>query len=363
MKNKQRIISLLVCLLGVIALGYYGMNIAQERYEAFKTIANDRLKEALKEEIESLNTKPVPYISSAYRKSPSLQSLPDTLQIEIQSEQAKIAYRFPSSELQYNIVGTDGDIRGFHSYLLFEHPFTIDSLYHRWQALLPTDIAQRGKLGLRLKNIDVFQAKESVSYAPDSVSVFSADSLCTWNAGMCCEIKATAFVRPVWYRLLTWPEWMLLAGCLVCIGLVGIRWEWLCRMGKRLFVKEKVITRIEEREKIVEVEKPVPVVVTDCTRKPEVYQLREDLYFNATTRTLQHGEQVIHLSPRTASILQCFLHAPGYQLSKQELIDKFWPKTVNDPSHALQTAISRIRTDTAGLIRIEFKDPNYRLYI
>lgn len=363
MKNKPRIISLLVCLLGVITLWYYGRNIAQERYEAFKTITNDRLKEALEEEIESQSTEPIPFSTDAYGSSPSLQSLPDTLQIGMQTEKGKIVYRFPSSELQYNIVETNSNLSSFHSYLLSKQPLAVGSLYHRWQALLPTDIAQRGKLGLRLKNIDVFQAKESVSYAPDSVSVFSADSLCTWNAGMCCEIKATAFVRPVWYRLLTWPEWMLLAGCLVCIGLVGIRWEWLCRVGKRLFVKEKVITRIEEREKIVEVEKPVPVVVTDCTRKPEVYQLREDLYFNATTRTLQHEEQAIHLSPQMATMLQYFLHAPGYQLSKQELIDKFWPKTVNDPSHALQTAISRIRTDTAGLIRIEFKDPNYRLYI
>ena len=134
-------------------------------------------------------------------------------------------------------------------------------------------------------------------------------------------------------------------------------------MGKRLFVKEKVITRIEEREKIVEVEKPVPVVVTDCTQKPEVYQLREDLYFNATTRTLQHGEQAIHLSPQMATMLQCFLQAPGYQLSKQELIDKFWPKTVNDPSRALQTAISRIRTDTLGLIHVDLRGEYYRLYI
>ena len=356
-------IGLLVCLLGTIALGYYFLRIAQKRYEIYQLTANEQLKKALEEEIESLSTEPIPYSTDAYGSSPSLQSLPDTLQIGIQTEQGKTTYLLPSSELQYNIAGTESDMRGFHSYLLSQQPLVADSLYHRCLVLFPTDIVHRGKLGLRLTNLDVYQLKEAVSYAPDSVSVFSADSLCTWSAGTCCEIKATAFVRPVWYRLLTWPEWLLLAGCLVCIGLIGIRWEWLCRMGKRLFVKEKVITRIEEREKIVEVEKPVPVVVTDCTQKPEVYQLREDLYFNATTRTLQHGEQAIHLSPQMATMLQCFLQAPGYQLSKQELIDKFWPKTVNDPSRALQTAISRIRTDTLGLIHVDLRGEYYRLYI
>ena len=72
------------------------------------------------------------------------------------------------------------------------------------------------------------------------------------------------------------------------------------------------------------IEKEVPVVF-GRERRPHTYRLEEGVYFDADSRLLKKGDDVVKLAPLLARLLQGFLDAENYTLSNDEILHLLWP--------------------------------------
>ena len=106
---------------------------------------------------------------------------------------------------------------------------------------------------------------------------------------------------------------LMVALIVSCILLFFMR-GYVYRVYYRLFVKEKHIV----------IEKEVPVVVGRESR-PHTYRLEEGVYFDADSRLLKKGDDVVKLAPLLARLLQGFLDAENYTLSNDEILHLLWP--------------------------------------
>ena len=239
-----------------------------------------------------------------------------------------------------------------------------DTLYQRWRRLLP--FGQHPELGMRMSYTD-FYGKQTVVYVPDINRLVPLDSLCMWNVGTQCELKATAYCAlPKWWQLLTWWERMLPVCLLVCFGLLYVFRKPLCRVWERLFVREKVVekvvTQVREVEKVKEVEKTVYVKCVEPNEKVKTYRIEGIVYFNSQSGELWDDRKKVTLGPQPKKLLKIFLEAEDYRVEKQYLIEKFWPKQV-DPAHTMHNAISRLRKEVAGFLVITSDEVAYQIRV
>ena len=342
-------------------------NIGKGRCAEYKAIVTDLLKESLVQEMDARPVERLQYISHIGEIRP-WESLSDTVLVKRGSAAGLLRFNVPTSDLRNNIAGTekgiDGAICSIHSAKLFENPMDADTLYQRWRRLLP--FGQHPELGMRMSYTD-FYGKQTVVYVPDINRLVPLDSLCTWNVGTQCELKATAYCAlPKWWQLLTWWERMLPVCLLVCFGLLYVFRKPLCRVWERLFVREKVVekvvTQVREVEKVKEVEKTVYVKCVEPNEKVKTYRIEGIVYFNSQSGELWDDRKKVTLGPQPKKLLKIFLEAEDYRVEKQYLIEKFWPKQV-DPAHTMHNAISRLRKEVAGFLVITSDEVAYQIRV
>lgn len=86
----------------------------------------------------------------------------------------------------------------------------------------------------------------------------------------------------------------------------------------------KVYHRLFVKEKHIVVEKEVPVVAGHGNPS-HIYQLEAGVYFDAASRLLKRGDDVVNLPPLLARLLQGFLDAEDNRLSNDEILHLLWP--------------------------------------
>ena len=352
---------LIIALLSVVVVGWYVYRAGEGRRETYKAAATGMLKEALVQEMDA-RPEIKPYIGHI-GKIRLWDSSPKKLIFKRMSAKGAFQFSFSSSELRNNIVGTekgiDGTICSLHSEKLFEKPMDADTLYQRWRHLLP--FSQRTELGLRMSYTDL-HGEQTTTYVPNTGLPTRLDSLCMWSVGSWCELKVTAYAAlPDWWQWLAWWEWMFPIIPLACLALLYSFRSTLYQVGNRLLVREKlvekVVTQVREVEKVVYVKSAAP------SQEVKTYQIGGDLYFQPQSGKLWNDKLEKTLSPQPTALLQTFLEAKDYKVEKQYLIDKFWPKRANDPTHTLHNAISRLRKETEGLLNITSNAQSYQLEI
>ena len=163
-------------------------------------------------------------------------------------------------------------------------------------------------------SVSDWQERESYTYSADSSYLSKSDSLSVYYIGCRCEVGVTGYLYHPWWTVLSWKEMALMVALIVsCILLFFMR-GYVYRVYYRLFVKEKHIV----------IEKEVPVVVGRESR-PHTYRLEEGVYFDADSRLLKKGDDVVKLAPLLARLLQGFLDAENYTLSNDEILHLLWP--------------------------------------
>ena len=89
------------------------------------------------------------------------------------------------------------------------------------------------------------------------------------------------------------------------------------------------------------VEKEVPVVAGHGNPS-HIYQLEAGVYFDAASRLLKRGDDVVNLPPLLARLLQGFLDAEDNRLSNDEILHLLWPDG-SGSSNKMYQNIRRLR--------------------
>ena len=360
MLDRRIILAGIVVSIGLILtflVGYHFHYVAQGRYEAYQSVVRETLEEALSLEMNKRDTIDLPVYGNISGNH-SKKQLEDYYTLQAKTEVGALEMTVSETKLKDNITD-NATISGLHSLLLSLNPMNTDTLYKEIQRLMPAYMVKRGHQWIRLNYTDNNKV-QTTTYAPDSVGWQHADSLYSRNVGYLCELEATVFTSPVWFRLLTMKEWGL---CMAMFLLWLMAYVWrkpLFRLVDQLFVREKIIK--EEMEKPVI--KAIPVNTVDVDIDKSIYQLREGIYFDGEKRELLTPTDQTKLVPRSAEILQLLLENPQHICNKQELKKRFWPNEApSNLSNRLSNAIYKLNKDIEMLIplRIVSEGDYYKL--
>lgn len=361
-QNRRKIIlSGFFVMIGLILtcfIGYHFYYVAQGRYEVYRGAVKEVLEEAILLEINKRDTLNIPYYGNISSNRPKDQSKSQR-KLSMLAEKGKLELVVSESKFKNNVID-NAMISGLHSFLLSHNPMNVDTLYRQVQNLLPTSMINRGHLWIRLNHIGINKV-QTTTYAPDSMSVQQADSLCSRYIGYQSEWEVSAFTTLAWPRLLTIKEWSLCVAVLLLWMIVCACRKLLYGLVDRLFIREEVVKKEVEKTVI----KAIPVKTVEVDIDTSVYQLREGIYFDAEKRELFTVSDRIKLVPRSAEILQLLLENPQHICSKQELKNRFWPDEVPaNLSNRLSNAIYKLNKELKTLIPLSIvsEGDHYKLF-
>lgn len=327
--------------IGVLATGVTGRFLYQSRREFRQAQACSAFGMALQEELQKWKDIDV------YIKLSGNYSLPDDfieqekalVKVSVESDHDKRECLIPYVKYNRNIERTF-KARAIHSYLSQIYPLNADSLNLFWKRRLAT----MNLLGTTIVRISVtdWEGHESCTYSADSLYLSKADSLSTCYIGCRCEVGVTGYLYCPWWMAFSWKDWAVLVVMIaVCMLLFGGRKVYL-----QFFVKERHF------------------VVASRKSQLQVYQLEENVYFDADSRSLKRGDEVMKLSPLVAKLLQGFLEAEDYRLSNEEILNLLWPDG-SGTSDRLHQTMKRLRLCLSRISACTTENENfaYRLKI
>ena len=312
MKKEYWQLLLIYAFIGIVAAGFTGCFLYQYRLEYWQTQARDVFHSALQEETQKWKDIPVfRHFSGNFQLDASIDIKREPIKLLLTSEYGQKEFWVPYEKHSRNMERSR-DIRGVHSYLLHVAPLSADSLNLFWNNRLAS-MGFPGTTAVRISVSD-WQEHESYAYSEDSLYLSESDSLFTYYLGLRCEVGMTGYLYHSCWMVLSRKDKVLLAVLVAsCILLFFIQ-EYVSKVYHRLFVKEKHIV----------VEKEVPVVAGHGNPS-RICQLEAGVYFDAASRLLKRGDDVVNLTPLLARLLQGFLDAEDYKLSNDEILHLLWP--------------------------------------
>ncbi len=330
MKKEYWQLLLIYAFIGIVAAGFTGWFLYQYRLEYWQTQARDAFRSALQEETQKWKGIPMYlHLSGGFRlPDDSTDIKKEPIKLLLTSEYGQKEFWVPYEKHARNMERSR-DTRGAHSYLLHVSPLSADSLNLFWKNRLAA-MGFPGTTAVRISVSD-WQEHESYTYSEDSLYLSESDSLFTYYLGLRCEVGMTGYLYHSWWMVLSRKDKVLLAVLVAsCILLFFIQ-EYVSKVYHRLFVKEKHIV----------VEKEVPVVAGHGNPS-HIYQLEAGVYFDAASRLLKRGDDVVNLPPLLARLLQGFLDAEDNRLSNDEILHLLWPDG-SGSSNKMYQNIRRLR--------------------
>ncbi len=346
--KKDDWIGLAVCaLIGVVAAGITGRQLYRERLEMWHPQAREAFHAALMEELQKKDTMEVylNVLGSLHLPDDSIGLYQKPVKVPLESEYGRKDFWIPYVKYVNN-VEPSFMLRGIYSYLLHVSPLDVDSLNRSWNCRLEA-LGFPGTAETRVSVSDWWE-RDSYAYSADSLYVSGLDSLVTFYAGLRCEVGATGYLHAPWRVMLSVQDKVWLAAivgfCLLLFFVHGC----VRRFCRRLFVKEKVV--IGEN--------------TVCESPPGVCRLEAGVYFEAGSRLLKKGDNVVKLMPLSAKLLQGFLDAEDHRLTNDEILRLLWPDGTGTLDKLHQN-IKRLRQSLSqiSICTIEHENFSYRLII
>ena len=341
MKKEDWIELLIYVAIGVWAAGVTGRFLYQSRREFRQAQAGSAFGMALQEELQKWKDIDV------YIKLSGNYSLPDDsieqekalVKVSVESDYDKRECLIPYVKHNRNVERTF-KARAIHSYLSQIYPLNADSLNLFWKHRLAA-MELPGTTIVRISVTD-WEGHESCTYSADSLYLSKADSLSTCYIGCRCEVGVTGYLYCPWWMAFSWKDWavqvVMIAVCMLLF--------WGRKVYLQFFVKERHF------------------VVASRKSQLQVYQLEENVYFDADSRSLKRGDEVMKLSPLVAKLLQGFLEAENYRLSNEEILNLLWPDGSGTADRLHQT-MKRLRLCLSRISACTTENENfaYRLKI
>lgn len=365
MKNhrKDRILPLIVAAIGMAATCIVGHRLYQREHTYWQETARSTFREALDEELQRRNYIEVPFYSNRRIKLSVMDSVDrkkEPIYVPLQSEHGLKTFCIPFEKHIHNIE-RPSDLRLIRTTILNQHPLRADSLEMAWSERLAAK-GFAGKTIARTSVIDWWD-KETHTYAGDSTYIELADSLVTHYMGFRCEIAATGYLYYPWWSIFSPADKLLLAGMVASCLLLFFFRKRIVRLYRRIFIKEVPVIVEKEVPVIVEkiIEKEIPVVATEKNRT-HIYQLEEELFYDADTGVLRRGDASVKITPKPAKLLQSLLEAKEHRMDNQEIMLTLWPDG-NATREKLHTTVKRLRNYLSQLSdwEIENRDYGYQL--
>lgn len=336
--------------IGIISACITGYFLYQYKAGLWKAQACSTLRTALKQELQKRDSKDIYFATSGNTSLPSdsIDIKKEPIKVTIESEYGKKDFFIPYDKHIHNIE-RPSDIRALHSCILAMAPLKADSLNMVWENLL-VPIGFPGRTNVRISVVDWWE-HETYAYSGDSLYVTKSDSLITYYLGYCCEIGVTGYMHYPWWKAFTTKDKILLCIIVLCCFLLFFIQEHIVRVYRRFFVKEVPVI----------VEKEIPVIAVEKSQA-HIYQLEDDLYFDADSGKLSRTDACVMLSSLPAKLLQGFLEAENYLLSNNEIMELLWQDGTGT-SERVHTAITRLRKELSKISNWEIANGNssYRL--
>lgn len=313
-------------LLSVIAICYFGMQFYAEQCIVWKQETGDAFKETLRKEIDNRFENDA--INFRTLGKPRLSTLPgfrDT--IAIISSRGLKKFPIPEYKKQHALINDEASNIAITAIFRDTHSLNIDTLNRKWMQLLVAS----GKHPVTAVRLATTNWDDMVSFDSTAHFPVAADSLRSYYMGGRLEMEITGFaVVPVWWRLFSFTNWLLLCLPIAVIVLVS----WLLRM-----VLPRFVEKWKKAHKEVEF---IPAVSVKGSERKPIYRLSASILFDAEHRTLQSGEQTVSLRPQEAAILETLLLAENYHMDVDEFYFLVWnEKYTNLPR--INTAANRLR--------------------
>ena len=337
--------------IGIISACITGYFLYQYKAGLWKAQACSALRTVLVQELQKRSGIDVYYSATGNMSLPSdsIDIKKEPIKVTIESEHGKKDFIIPH-EKHLNNIERPSNIRGLHSYILAMNPLKADSLNMVWESLL-AKIGFPGKTRIRISVADWWE-RETCTYSDsDSLYLAKSDSLVSYYLGYRCEIGVTGYVHNPWWRVFTPIDKVLLCIIVLCCFLLFFIQEYVVRVYRRFFVKEVPVI----------VEKEIPVIAVERSQT-HIYQLEDDLYYDADSGELSRTDACVKLSSLPAKFLQGFLEAENYLLSNNEIMELLWQDGTGT-SERVHTTITRLRGKLSEISDWEIVNGNssYRL--
>lgn len=347
MKRDTWIKISLIAVMG-IALGCYGVYLYGYAVVDFNRQARLAFEKALERELANrkANEGPLKIVSQVGVSETG--EIPQTVWMDKGS--GRVEYKISPEKHQRNIV-EDVNVRILHSMVFEKNPIIPDTLNAIWQQTLSEQhLAVRTALRIAVAD---GRGHTIVLETADYIRLNSDFPLVRCYLGYGSEIELTAFINYSWWyalaryagiRLLS-----LLGGCVLFYLFV----DYLIKIFHRLpvtVVKETVVARF------------VKVLPEGEER---VFQLRENLIFNADRKLLIVGEEERVLNLQICDFFELLLNAEGHELSDTAIMERLWSDG-SGTAVRLSQVVSRLRASLKvdPPIKIERTSaPGYKLLI
>lgn len=329
--GKQKIYLLLIVLcFGIVFFLVGGQFYYSIRERSFNEKVEETFKEVLLQQLQKSSLEG--YFYTNERKGQQGE-YPDT--IYMTDARGRRAYRLDKEKSNKNIT-FDPRLRFLHSIYLSEHPLVLDSLYKNWEIHLEQQNLPTSTLALQLFVSDEDEHITS-SIAPNDFILEDATARFNITAGYRCEIELKGFFTPSFFYL---------------IGIKGLLYSsiyWLFMIS--------IIIALYNRKKNLK-----KIVIPASAR---IYQLDQNIFFDADQRKLVVGEEEISMNPQTAILLSHFLDSSDHILKDEEIINFFWSEKSNNMPR-LHNTIGRLRKVFENIPSIEvqrYGSIGYRLHV
>ena len=226
-------------------------------------------------------------------------------------------------------------MRILHSAYLVEHPLVVDSLYGKWQQHLEQQkMFTAFALQFFLSDKD---GNTTSCVFPNDLLLEDYIACFDITIGYRCEVELKGFCSFSFFDL---------------VGTRGIIYAFIYWL--LIITSIIVLFFLSKKQKNILI-----------TTSAHVYQLDQNIIFDADLKKLIVGKEEILMKPQISVLLRHFLEAPEFILKDEEIQEIFWSNKSNNESR-LHNAISRLRGVFENIPSIEvqrYEKVGYQLYI
>ena len=172
----------------------------------------------------------------------------------------------------------------------------------------------------------------SLYYSDSPLELSVKDSLFSFYLGPHHEVEVAGFVHYHWWDVFDGRLPIMVVLLLAGYFIPGFLFVKVLQRTKRSFPKRQI--------PVIEGGKITNVIMEDV--KSSLYQLEENVFFDATLRILKRKEDIEKLTPQQSVLLEAFLKAEQYKLTQKEIDVLLWPDG-SGTVERLYTAICRLR--------------------
>lgn len=252
----------------------------------------------------------------------------------------------------YNNIADNPSERLVDSAILEDYPLNNDSLNQVWDSLLYLKSIS-GKASIRVSVTDL-SGNVSTVYSKRSPSLPALDSLFSCYIGYRCEVEVTAFASFSYLDALSMLD--LLELCILMMIIVLLFWRIYAY--KTLYTDKNALLESSVTNTAIS-------VITHNEKRDDVYALGNDIFFDASDRSLRKGSQIIKLLPQVTTLLVGFMKADNNRMSIPEICFLLWPDG-SGTSERVHKVVARLRTsisDFSSYITIVSGNYQYQLKI